>query len=247
MNEVVSLLTSDGAVARASLVGAPWTSSIARAPTEDVARARAEAALAEVTRRGRGVSSTLLRPRRPADGESLAEYLRWHGLLDHGFAIGELVVDYGDPRRAVPPRPYWQNILPTLAAALLLRSWIVGEGARGLVVRAAYRREGGVRRSRHATFAALDLDLVAADSHLGDRYLKAGARLAKTLDADLRLGVGSYHPPGTWWTRRLHLDAGTLGPRPGVWQIHGGSGPQPNYVEPPALELLCEHPSSRSS
>ena len=239
MNEVVSVLTADGAVARASLVGAPWTSSIARAPTEDAAMARAEAALAEVVRRGRGVSSTLLRARRPAEGESLAEYLRWHGLLDHGFAIGELVVA-GDHRRGMAPRPYWQNILPTLAAALLLRSWIVAEGARGLVVRAAYRREGGVRRSRHSTFAALDLDLVAADAGYGDRYLKAGARLAKTLDADLRLGVGSYHPPGTWWTRRLHLDAGTLGPRPGVWQIHGGTGPNPNYVEPPALEQLLQ-------
>lgn len=232
--------TPTGYIARASSSSSPWSTAVARAPSMSDAIDNAVAELEDAAARG-AVSTSMLRPRPPAPGESLDAWLRWHDLLDHGFAFDELVRP-GDRRRAMPPRKLWPNIAATLAAAMLLRSWMIEAGARGLVVRAAYRAGGGVSSSRHTMFAALDLDLTAEDQrrHMGAAYLGAGARLYRQHADDLRLGVGSYHPPGTWSTRRLHVDAGTGSPRPDAWQIHGGTGPDPEYVKPPAIITINE-------
>lgn len=220
-----------GWVARAAMPEAgPWALALGRGLTPEVAEDAALEELAASVSRGE-VSSSVLRPRKPGQGETLGAYLDWHGLLNTGFVLAELVRP--GPRHVSPPRERWPAIVPTLAAALLLRSWLVDAGGRGLVVAAAYRPRGGAAKSRHKTFAALDLDLLEDDHRLAGSYLRLAAKLYRTHGSRLQLGVGSYHPPGTLGTRRIHVDAGTRA-HPACWQINGGE-----YVAEPAIAEIA--------
>ena len=186
------------------------------------------------------VSTTWLTPRRPTASESYQHYLEWHGLVGTGlgFVFGE-VVRIGSPRHGEPPRRRWPAMVPTLAVAHELRRRMLDAGARGLIVRAAYRPDGGVRDSRHKQNAALDLDLMPGDERLGGAYLREAARIFRAIGRPMQLGVGTYHAEGTPWTRRVHIDAGT---RQGgdCWQIAGvNADGDPIYVKPPAVLRLA--------
>ncbi len=151
--------------------------------------------------------------------------------LGRGFALGELVRP-GSRRHRLPPRPFLGNMLPTLAVANTLRravlsrdvdahAPIVGPIGTGLAVAAAYRPEGGSRRSRHKWNQALDLDLIGAglDSELGmRRYYRAAVLVWYTAAASgLRVGLGLYCNRDRCAGRRVHLDVGY---RTRTWQ-HG--------------------------
>ena len=179
------------------------------------------------------MSATLGRPRRPRGGETYREYLRWHGVIgaEIGFAYEE-IVRRASARHLEPERHLWASAIATLRLAIELRTLAIRFGARGLVVAAAYRPLGGASDSRHKANAAIDLDLLAADHQLGREYLRAGARIYAS-HAHLGVGVGSYHPAGVDWTRRIHLDACTRQRRT-CWQIHDG------YVTPPAILTLAK-------
>lgn len=210
-------------IAIATIAGEPWRVTIGRG----VDGAAAGSAALDAMDAAEGlVSPTLLKARTPAPGESYADYLLWYDLLGYGFAYQELVD--GDRRRMEPPRRLWQNMIPTLALACLLRQRMVDRGAVGLRVNAAHRPKSGGRRHRWNT--ALDLDLLSKDRRLGGAYLEELAKLYGEHRAALRMGAGSYHPEGTRWTNRAHIDAGTDEPRPNSWQISGGE-----YVTPGAL------------
>lgn len=210
----------------ATMSGAPWRVSIAYGETEGGAASGAFDALEGAEGL---VSPSLLRARLPLPGESYRDYLLWYDLLGFGFAYGELVD--GDRRRREPPRTLWQNMVPTLALAHLLRQRMVTRGARGLRVNAAYRPKSGGRRHRWNT--ALDLDLLPGDRRHGPALLEELARVYREHADALAVGAGSYHPKGSRWTNRAHLDTGTGGPRPNTWQISGGQ-----YVTPGALETM---------
>ncbi len=214
------------AIAIATVAGEPWRVTIGRGQDAAAAGMRA---LDEVDRAGGLVSATLLQARTPQPGESYLDYLLWHDLLGYGFSFSELVD--GDRRRMAPPRTLWQNMIPTLALACLLRQRMVDRGAVGLLVNAAYRPKSGGRRHRWNT--ALDLDLLSRDRHLGGAYLEELAKLYGEHREALRMGAGSYHPARTHWTNRAHIDAGTGDPRPNTWQISGGE-----YVTPGAIEVM---------
>lgn len=220
-----------GYYAVATVAGAPWRTAVAWHDSESIAGDLALGAMAESAINGT-VSASLLRARSPRPGESYSDYLLDHDLLGYGFSFGELVRP--SPRHREPPRTLWQNMVPTLAAAYLLRCRMVDRGSAGLRVNAAYRPSGGSRMSRHKVNAALDLDLLPSDVHLGGALLQEGARLWAT-HQHLRMGAGSYAPKGARWTQRLHIDTGTDKPRPNTWQIHGD-----RYLGPGALFELAE-------
>lgn len=222
-----------GFYAVATVPGAPWRLTVARADAEDVAGDLALGAMGLAASHG-VVSETLLRARAPKPGETYHAYLLDHDLLGYGFALGELVKQDRHERFEPPPRTLWQNMIPTLACAYLLRQRMVERGAAGLRVAAAYRPKSKRRSSRHKINAALDLDLLGCDKHLGGAYLQEGARLWAT-HQHLRMGAGSYAPRGALWTQRLHLDTGSGDPRPNTWQIHGD-----RYLGPGKLFELAE-------
>lgn len=214
--------------------------AIGRGASEDEAAARALDAGGLAYSRGH-VSATLGRPRRPRAGETHRDYLEWLGLLGHGYEHAELV-RRGSPRHLDPPRQLWSAGVVTLRLAIDLRQRMIGAGARGLLVHAAYRTAGGATDSRHKANAALDLDLMRGDADLGPDLLRAGAAIYAG-GAHLAVGVGSYHPPRSTWTRRIHLDACTRTVRT-TWQISGG-----DYVRPPAISRIAQeieraHPST---
>lgn len=119
-----------------------------------------------------------------------------------------------------PPMRLWRNMPATLALAIELRRRMIATGARGLVVAAAHRPQGGALDSRHKFNAALDLDLLPGDERLGDEYARVAAELWREHD-HLRTGAGSYAPDGARWSRRIHLDTGW---RHRTWQGLPGGG-----------------------
>lgn len=178
----------------------------------------------------RTVSATLLRAHAPSPASSYDAYLDLYGLLGGGFGFRELVRP--DDRHLMPPVQKYAAMVPTLAVAHLVREEMIAAGASGLVVRAAYRLEGGAKSSRHIRNAALDLDLMDGES-LGGEFLRCGASIYRRHVA-LKIGVGSYHPAGTRFTRRLHVDAGARWRRT-CWQYSWDT-----RVSQPAIAVLAE-------
>lgn len=171
----------------------------------------------------------LLKPRPPAQGETYFAYLSSFGLLEHGFALDELVRP-GSPRHMGPPMRMWAAMVPTLALAIELRRRMLAAGARGLAVAAAYRPHGGAADSRHKHNAALDLDLLPGDERLQLQYPQIAADLWLE-HAHLRAGAGTYAPDGRRWSARIHIDTGY---RHRCWQgLPGGGWSQ----HPAILEL----------
>lgn len=166
-----------------------------------------------------------------------SEYVRI--LLDHGapgFSPSELVQFNGaaQVRKAMPPRRLWANIGGALDIANILRTAMISRGATCLIVRAAYRANGGAKNSAHKYNAALDLDLHAGDvkrvlaatgEDLRLAFAEEATRLWCNLGRPLEMGLGLYGPAGRDWTWRVHVD--TRGCR--TWQ-HAGS----RIVRPPA-------------
>lgn len=205
-----------GFVASAVDTDARWSSSIGRAGTELLAKARATEAM--VAARDSGiVSASLLRGRTCFTGEDYRSYLAWHGLIGGGFGYSEIVK--GSRRFLMPRSSVWMNILPALALAHLLRARMIEAGGHGLAIHAAHRMEGGAPRSKHRLNAALDLDILSSDYDLAGEWLRVGARVWND-HAHLKIGMGSYHPEGTDGTRRLHVDAKVRWRR-AVWQYSG--------------------------
>lgn len=129
--------------------------------------------------------------------------------LGPGFVFGELVKK-GSPRLAMPPEKWWPRMCRPLDLANLLRLRMLGRGARGLRIQAAYRPEGGAKLSAHKVNRALDLDLLPGDNtpELRRAFAEEAARLYCELGASEAIGIGMYGRPGTQATMRVHLDCG---------------------------------------
>ena len=221
------------------LRGSTWTAiakdddvrwSVAVGTHADPEEAKRIATLAhEEARESRSVSATLLRAPLASPAIGYDAYLDLFGLLGGGFVFSELVRP--DERRLMPPVTKYPAMVPTLALAFLMREEMLARGAHGLEVRAAYRLEGGAPASRHIRNAALDLDLIEGDD-LGREYLRCAASIFRR-HAHLKLGIGSYHPAGTRWTRRVHIDTGTRWRRT-CWQYSGQT-----HVRRPAIAALA--------
>lgn len=176
--------------------------------------------------------------RPPEPGEVYIDYLGSFGLFDGtGFVYRELV--WRSPRHQLPPRYAWSQMVATLRLAIDLRERMRCVGASGLVVRAAFRPEGGETDSQHKHNTALDLDLLAADvvrdPELPAKYARVAAVLWRER-SDLRVGLGTYAGDGHETTRRVHLDTGY---RWRCWQGIGSSasGRALFSVRPAALRL----------
>lgn len=165
--------------------------------------------------------------------------LEREGLLGRGFEYGE-IVQPGNRRKREPPEKLWANMIPTLRLAIDLRERMVKLGASGLVIAAAYRPEGGARRSAHKWNRALDLDLLSGDvvekPELAGCFLRQAASLFEQHIGDSDIGVGTYGAPGRFSTRRVHIDLGhrkISTARPNTWTIHGG-----RYHAPAVISYL---------
>jgi len=154
--------------------------------------------------------------------ETYEQYLGWYGLLDHGFAYREIV--RGGDRHKLPPRTLAGRMVMTLALAHLVRD----ELGLPLVVAAAYRPERGKPASRHKVNAALDLDLLRDDRSAAGNFLEVAQQIFDA-HAHLNIGVGTYHPPRSRWTNRVHIDAGVR-EEPACWQHHAGRSVTPSAV-----------------
>lgn len=166
-----------------------------------------------------------------------------------GFSPEEIV--NLTPRKQLPPRSMWKNILDAIDVANVLRIALISRGGSGLLVRAAYRPIGGAANSAHKTNRALDLDVIPSDvkrcKDEGIDLLTAFAEEATKVWAMLgytyRMGLGLYGPKGREWTWRVHVDS--MGIR--TWQ-HSGE----NKVHPPAAITICRRlgldpPSAKKS
>lgn len=221
------------------LRGGAWTAivkdddvrwSVAVATHIDPEEAKRLAMVAhEEAMESRSISATLLRAPIASPATGYDAYLDLFGLLGGGFVFQELVRP--DERHLMPPVTKYQAMIPTLALAHLMREEMRDRGARGLEVRAAYRLEGGASSSRHIRNAALDLDLLDGDD-LGAEYLRCAASIYRR-HAHLKLGIGSYHRPGTRSTRRVHIDTGSRWRRT-CWQYNGSE-----HVRPPSIAELA--------
>ena len=186
--------------------------------------------------------------RAPSTGEYV-NFLESLQLLGRGFSFGEIVrPGYRDVRGRYrqPPRQLWHRMVPTLAVANDLRRRLCspecGEPPlQGLRVAAAYRPSGGAPRSQHKVNAALDLDLLAPDSHYTQRYYREAVKLWCEYGAELRMGLGLYCSSRGRGGIRVHIDTGS---RCRTWQISGGRSLRP-YVhlgrpQPLAVDLAVE-------
>ena len=133
-------------------------------------------------------------------------YLDGHGLLNRGFAFGELV-QARSPRHEVPPAHLWHRMVPTLALAQIVRDEMRERGARGLRIAAAYRPVGGEGDSVHKVNGALDLDLLPGDGLLAHEFAEVVADVWARHE-QLLMGAGTYAPNGQLWTNRVHVDTG---------------------------------------
>lgn len=181
------------------------------------------------------------KPREARPLEDYEGFLRWHGVVGRevGFTIGELVHHDHRPyhkRFEAPPRELWPNMVPTLATAIELRERMLGEGATGLRVAAAYRPKGGATSSAHKSNRALDLDLLTIDTDrdrtLARRFVEVAAGLYEDLVARrVKVGVGTYGPAGRVWSLRVHIDIDHVGGlRPVTWTHHKGRSHRPSAI-----------------
>lgn len=177
-----------------------------------------------------------------------ADFLEELHLLGRGFSFRELVRPiYRDLRGRFrePPRDLWHRIVPTLGVANDLRRALCHEAGpsplRGLRVAAAFRPRGGAPRSQHKVNAALDLDLLPADSAHTRRYYQAAVELWCQYGKELDMGLGLYCSSRGRGGIRVHIDTGY---RCRTWQISGGRSLRP-YVhlgrpQPLAVDLAAE-------
>ncbi len=149
--------------------------------------------------------------------------------LGQGFEFKELVIP-GSNRHAMPPRPYWPNMLETLKwANAFRRVALVETGAKGLRVAAAYRPSGGASRSAHKTNSALDLDIIGGSPL--NWYSAAVDLWAGYVNDGKPIGLGLYCSPRALGGIRIHIDC----TRARTWQHHGNTP-----VRPPAARRICE-------
>lgn len=176
----------------------------------------------------------LTRPPRPTADETHEDYLGRLGLLGRGFIYREVVRD--DAAHLEPPRRLWPRQASALVLAHSLRARVVERGARGLVLRAAYRPHGGEVRSLHKLAAAVDLDLLEIDHGLAGIFAEVAADLWDEL-RDLPVGAGTYAPEGVLRTQRVHLD---FGYRHRAWQGTGeDAAGERTWSDRPALLVLA--------
>lgn len=156
----------------------------------------------------------------PRLSETYREYLDRMGVLDRGFAYGELV--RSTSRRHVhPPVRLWPRMVPTLKIAIRLRKAL----GRPIKIAAAYRPEGGALASKHKINAALDLDILDTQAAmLTNQFERLWYKLAVKdwceYGAAAVQGLGLYCRPGATAGVRVHIDS-MCRTSPQTWQHHG--------------------------
>lgn len=162
-------------------------------------------------------------------------YLDGHGLLNRGFAFGE-IVQARSPRHEVPPAHLWHRMVPTLALAQIVRDEMRERGARGLRIAAAFRPVGGEEDSVHKINGALDLDLLPGDGLLAHEFAQVVADVWARHE-QLLMGAGTYAPNGQLWTNRVHVDTGF---RHRCWQGTGrNAAGRYTWAAKPAVRQLA--------
>lgn len=146
------------------------------------------------------------------------ELLRPH--LTPGFSFREIV--NGNRAHRMPPRSMWSRMIRLLQLANALRQEMISRGAKGLLVNAAYRPDGGAATSQHKYNRALDLDLFPSDYGLAGRFAKEAVRMFCLNAPYESLGLGLYGRLKSCATIRVHLDVGKHAEQDRGWQIVGG-------------------------
>ena len=150
--------------------------------------------------------------------QEYAKFLEPH--LAPGFAFREIV--NGNRTHRMPPRSMWSRMVRPLQIANVLRSIMITRGAKGLLVNAAYRPEGGAATSQHKYNRALDLDLFPSDYDLAPEFATEAVNLFCLNAPYESLGLGLYGRLKSCATIRVHLDVGKHATEDRGWQIVGG-------------------------
>lgn len=181
---------------------------------------------------GEGYYPYLLRAMGDIDGR-MGGSLYAGGSLQLRFAERELVVP-GYRRKELPPVGLWPNILPALAAVLLVRQGMVQLGHGPLQVVATYRPQGGAAKSLHKGNRAIDISPLHKTSG-ACQALMLCARWVYQQHAHLAVGVGTYGPY-TDRTALMHVDlCGRAGRK--SWRHNGGVSVGSAVRGKPAVDL----------
>lgn len=153
----------------------------------------------------------------PAASMSLDDYIQDNG-VEHFTATEVRTLRRLRVVAPEPPRRIWPNIIPTLWLAEELRSRMRDDprapADMGLIVGNGYRprdlnrRAGGVWRSPHIPFRAIDLDLprgVSGDTEAMETFYRHTAEIFLEHRHEYGIGLGLYR---AWKGNRVHLDTG---------------------------------------